>query len=556
MTNSAQAGQATAREDSGGFTHRQILTALSGLLLAILLGALDQTIVSTAMRTIADQLHGQTVQAWATTGYLVASTIAMPLYGKLSDIYGRKPMYLVAIAVFIVGSIGCALSTSMVMLAVARIVQGLGGAGLMSLPTAIIGDMAPIRDRARYFTYSTVVWVGASVIGPIVGGVFAGTASIAGISGWRWAFLINVPLGLLALLTVYKLLKLRHQRVDHRIDYWGGATLALAVIPLLVVAEQGMTWGWGSGISITMYALAAVGTVLFVLQERRMGEEGILPLHMFRRGGITLCLAVAFTIGVGMFGTVTTLPLYLQLVQGMSPTSAGLLIIPLMAGAVVSQGTAGAVIKATGRYKPIALAGLGSMAGGLLGLSFTGPDTPLWVTILLVAWVGLGIGVAITTIMLAVQNAAPKSELGVANASVSLFRQLGASIGVSALLTVMFTVTAARVGALFSDTTGNDPFHQALRDPDVMSKPANSKLHEVAQNANGTGIDLNDTSFLHQLDPQLARPVVDSFAAGCQSMFLVASFVLWVGFCMTWFLKEMRIEDHEKQAAEPSRAEA
>ncbi|WP_406636081.1 MDR family MFS transporter [Amycolatopsis sp. WGS_07] len=545
MTDSAQrAGQAGAREDTGGFTHRQILTAISGLLLAILLGALDQTIVSTAMRTIADQLHGETVQAWATTGYLIASTIAMPLYGKLSDIYGRKPMYLAAISIFVIGSVGCGLSTSMEMLAVSRIVQGLGGAGLMSLPTAVIGDMAPIQDRARYFTYSTAVWVAASVIGPIIGGAFAGAASIAGISGWRWAFLINVPLGLLALLTVYRLLNLRHQRVDHRIDYWGAATLALGIIPLLLVAEQGMTWGWGSGMAILMYAISAAGIVLFVLQERRMGVEGILPLRMLRQGSIALCLAIALTIGVGMFGTVTTLPLYLQLVRGMSPTTAGLLIIPLMVGAVISQWTTGAVIKATGRYKPIGLIGLGSMACGLLGMSLTGSGTPLWVTILLVAWIGLGIGIAITIIMLAVQNVAPKSELGVASASVSLFRQLGASIGVSALLTVLFTVTSGRIGTLFADPAGNDAFHQALRDPAVMSKPANSKLHDLAQNANGGGVDLNDMSFLHQLDPQLARPVVDSFAAGCQAMFLVASFVLWVGFCLTWFLKEMRI-DHE-----------
>ncbi|MGW7537849.1 MDR family MFS transporter [Amycolatopsis sp. NPDC054798] len=530
--------QAAAAPVPGGFTHRQILTALSGLLLAILLGALDQTIVATAMRTIADQLHGETVQAWATTGYLIASTVAMPLYGKLSDLYGRKPLYMSAIAVFVLGSIGCVLADSMVLLSLARVVQGLGGAGLMSLPTAIIGDMAPLRDRARYFTYSTVVWVAASVIGPLVGGAFAGTATILGISGWRWAFLINIPLGLLALFTVHKSLKLRHQRVEQRIDYGGSLALALGIVPLLIVAEQGLDWGWTSGLSVALYGVAAAGLIAFVLWERRMGVAGILPLRLFRRGGITLCVAVAFTVGVGMFGTITILPLYLQLVHGMSPTSAGLMIIPFMGGAVVSQGSAGVIIKATGRFKPLALAGLGSMAAGLLGMSFSGPATPLWATILLVAWIGLGIGIAITVITLAAQNSAPESEMGVANASASMFRQLGASCGIAALLTVLFAVTSSRLSELLN--SGDNAFRQALQDPVVLSNPANSKLRDLAQAGGGNGINLNDMSFLHDLDPRLSRPLVDAFASGCHWMFLTASIVLWIGFLMTWFLRELR----------------
>jgi MFS transporter, DHA2 family, tetracycline/oxytetracycline resistance protein len=532
----------TAAADTGpaGFTHRQIITALSGLLLAVLLGALDQTIVSTALRTIADQLHGQTVQAWVTTGYLVSSTIAMPFYGKLSDIYGRKPLYLAAIVIFIVGSAGCTLANSMETLAVFRVLQGFGGAGLMSLPTAIVADLAPVRERGRYFSYLMMAWVAASVLGPLAGGFFAGAGDLLGINGWRWAFLINVPLGLIALLSVRRALNLPHKRVDHSIDYWGAVTLALGLVPLLIVAEEGLNWGWGSVQSIALYVVAAIGLVLFVVVERRRGMAAMVPLRLFKRGGITLATAVNFTIGVGIFGTLTTLPLFLQLVQGKTATVAGLLIIPLMTGAILSQMVCARIIKKTGRFKKPAIVGLGSMTGSLLMLSTVTVDTPLWELVLLSAWLGLGIGLSQTIITLAIQSAAPKSELGVANAASGLFRQLGGTTGAAVFLSALFAVTTNRIGALL---TGDSSFRQALDDPALAANPADRKLLDLVHAGGNGKIDLNDTSYLQGLDPRLAHPVLESFASGFRTMFLIGGVILAVGFVLTFLLRELREED-------------
>ncbi|WP_037067844.1 MDR family MFS transporter [Pseudonocardia acaciae] len=530
----------------GALSHRQVLTAISGLLLASLLAALDQTIVSTAMRTIADQLHGQTVQAWAITGYLVSSTIAMPFYGKLSDIYGRKPLYLAAIAVFILGSAACGMSTSMEALAVSRVVQGLGGAGLMSLPTAVIADMVPVRERARYFTYAASAWVVAGLLGPLVGGYFASARSLLGTDGWRWAFLINIPLGLLALLTVYRSLRLRHRRVDHRLDFGGAAALTLGLVPLLIVVERGTAWGWGSANAIVLYALSAVGLVSFLVIERRIGARAMLPLALFGRGGIGLPVAVNFTTGVGMLGTVTAFPLYLQLVQGRSATDAGLFVLPLMIGAILAQGFSGKVIKATGHFKPLAIAGSGSMAGALLLMATVDAVTPWWANALLALWTGLGIGMAITVITLAIQNAAPHGDLGAANGAGGMVRQLGGTFGVAALLSILFSVTSARMGAVLRDAGPGDPFRRALADPAVLADPANRALVDLVNAGNGTGINLDDVSFLSRLDPRLARPLLDSFATGAHWMFLVAGLILAAGFAMTWFLKDLGVTADQK----------
>lgn len=493
---------------SGAFTHRQIITALSGLLLAIALGSLDQTIVATAMRTIADRLHGETVQAWATTGYLISSTLAMPIYGKLSDIYGRKPLYLASIVIFVIGSLACGLAHSMVDLAAFRILQGLGGAGLMSLPTAIIADLAPVRERARYFSYLMIVSVGAGVVGPLAGGAFASADTLLGVTGWRWVFLVNVPLGVLALTTVRRALNLPHEKLDHRIDYWGSAALALGLVPLLIVVEQGRSWGWASTNAITMYAVGAVGLVLFFFVERARDVEAMLPLGIFRRGGITVCILIVFTVGFGMFGFSTVVPLYLQLVQNKPPTLAGLPLLPMLAGLIIAQRAAGKVIRDSGRFKLLAVIGLGLMSASLLGLVGTGVTTSLWVIAALGLVMGLGIGLSITVLTLAMQSAAPKRELGVANAAAGLFRQLGGTTGVAVLLSLVFSVTLGRLEHL------------------------------------GTGLDtdLNDTSFLQHLDPRLARPVVDAFAWSFHLTFLVAGLVLAIGFVLTWFLTELSTE--------------
>ena len=264
------------------------MTILSGLLLGMFLAALDQTIVSTAIRTIGDDLNGLSAQAWVTTAFLITSTISTPLFGKLSDIYGRKPLFMLAITIFILGSALCGLAQSMYMLAAFRAFQGIGAGGLIPLALAIIGDIIPPRERARYQGYFMAVFATSSVLGPVVGGFFAGQSSILGITGWRWIFYINVPIGILALVVVEAGAQARPHRRDHRIDWGGAMPLVVGLVPLLIVAEQGRTWGWGSGGALACYVVGVAGLVAFVLVEARMGDDALLPLRLFRSSVFSL----------------------------------------------------------------------------------------------------------------------------------------------------------------------------------------------------------------------------------------------------------------------------
>ncbi|HET8642216.1 MAG TPA: MDR family MFS transporter, partial [Pseudonocardiaceae bacterium] len=376
MTTAAPA----AAPRSGELSHRQILTILAGLMMAMLLAALDQTIVATAIRTIADDLNGLSLQAWATTAYLITATITTPLYGKLSDLYGRKPLILVAMSVFLVGSVLCGMTGSMLELAVFRAVQGLGAGGLFSLVLAIIADIVPPRERARYQGYILAVFGTASVLGPVVGGFFAGSEEILGITGWRWVFLVNVPVGLVALLVVTRVLNIPHVRREHRIDWPGAIALAVALVPLLLVAEQGREWGWTSARSLAMFAIGAIGLVAFVLAERRIGDDALIPLRFFANSTFSVSSAVNVLIGMGMFGGLAAVPLYLQIVKGATPTEAGLMLLPMTVGIMTGSVISGQAIARTGRYKILPVAGTAIMVVGLLLFSRVGVDTPLWQT--------------------------------------------------------------------------------------------------------------------------------------------------------------------------------
>ncbi len=352
-------------------THKQIMVVLSGLLLGMFLAALDQTIVSTAMRTIADELNGQTAQAWVTTAYLITSTISTPLYGKLSDSYGRKPFYLFAIVIFVVGSVLCGLAQSVYELAAYRAVQGLGAGGLMSLAFAIVGDLVPPRQRGRYQGWFMAVFGTSSVLGPVLGGAFAGQDSLLGVDGWRWIFYLNVPIGLLALAVVSRRLSLPRRTSTTRVDYLGAALLATTIVPVLLVAEKGREWGWGSGLTLGLSAVALLSLIGFVLRERAVGEAAILPLRVFRSSVFSLTSVTALLVGAGMFGGLVVLPLYLQIVRGSSPTEAGLQLIPLMVGIFATSTLAGLIMSRTGRYKLLPTFGTALMFAALLPSAFT-----------------------------------------------------------------------------------------------------------------------------------------------------------------------------------------
>ncbi|MEV0677319.1 MDR family MFS transporter [Actinosynnema sp. NPDC050436] len=534
-------------------THRQILTILSGLLLGLFLAALDQMIVATAMKTIADQLNGQTLQAWATTAYLITATISTPLYGKLSDIYGRKPMYLTAISLFLAGSLLSGIANSMYELAAFRAVQGLGAGGLMSLAMAILADITSPRERSKYTGYFMAVFGVASVAGPVVGGLFAGLETFLGTAGWRWVFLVNVPIALVALVVVAKVLNIPHKRVNHRIDFLGAATITIGLVPLLIVAEQGREWGWASGTSIAMYVVGVLGLVAFVFVQKRMGDEALLPLRLFRRQTFSLGNVVNFLLGIGMFGGMVSLPLYLQIVKGYSATEAGLMMLPLTFGIMTAAGTSGQYTAKTGRYRIFPIVGLGLMSVVLFTFSTVGTDTPVWQPLVLMFFMGAGLGLCMQTLLVAIQNDAEPRDMGVATASATFFRQIGGTVGTAVFLSVLFSTVGDKIGNALNSAFGNPEFMAALARPENQQFAASLK-------DGGAGLSLDNTEFLTKLDPVLARPFLDGFSGSIDLVFLVGGLVTVVGFAVVWFLREVplstrsgleRVNDEDEAAQAP-----
>ncbi|QJY45775.1 MDR family MFS transporter [Pseudonocardia broussonetiae] len=528
---------APAPTAAGSLSHKQILTIFAGLMIGMFLAALDQTIVATSIRTIADDLDGLSLQAWATTAYLITATITTPLYGKLSDIFGRKPLFLIAIGIFVLGSIACTFATSMYQLAAFRAIQGLGAGGLFSLALTIIGDIVAPRERAKYQGYFVAVFGTSSVLGPVAGGFFAGQAEILGITGWRWVFLINVPLGILALAVVTKVLNVPHTKRSHRIDWPGALALVVGLVPLLIVAEQGRIWGWDSGRSIACYAVGVLGIVAFVLLERRIGDDALLPLRMFRSGVFAWGSVAGFIAGIGMFGALALLPLYLQIVKGSTPTEAGLQTLPLVLGIMSMSVFSGQMISRTGRYKIWPIIGLSLMILGIGALSFIGVDTPYWQVALIMVVIGWGLGGNMQPLTLAVQNDAAPRDMGVATASATFFRQMGGTLGTAVFISVLFSVLGGRVADNFRAAAGTPAFQAALTDPAVLANPANAPILQGLQG--GGGLSLDDSSFLATADPVLARPILDGFAGSMSVVFLGAAAVLVLGLFAVIMMKEV-----------------
>ena len=502
---------------AGPLTHRQILVVLSGLLLGMFLAALDQTIVSTAMRTIADELQGQTAQAWVTTAYLITSTISTPLYGKLSDTYGRKPFYLFAIGIFVVGSVLCGTATDIYQLAAYRAVQGIGAGGLMSLAFAIVGDLVPPRERGRYQGYFMSVFGTSSVLGPVIGGALAGQESLLGVDGWRWIFYLNVPIGLAALFVVTRNLHLPSRRSTSRIDYVGAGLLTAAVVPLLLVAEKGREWGWGSGLTLGLIALTLASLVVFVPWERRMGEAAILPLRIFSSSVFNYSSAVALLVGTSMFGALVVLPLYLQIVRGNSPTKAGLLLTPLMVGIIVTSGISGKVMSRTGKYKKLPVMGTIVMFVAVLLFSTLDVDTPVWQASIYMALMGAGLGLSMQTLVISVQNALPPRDMGVATSSVTFFRSMGGTFGAAIALAVLFSTLA-----------GN-----------IQARAVAAGLPQSVIDRFGQASALNDTSVIATLPDAVRRVVLEGFADSMRTVFLTVAVLLVPAFLLSLRIKEL-----------------
>jgi EmrB/QacA subfamily drug resistance transporter len=459
-------------------THRQILLVIYGLMAGMFLSSLDQTIVGTAIRTIGDDLHGLDQQAWVTTAYLITSTISVPIYGKLSDIFGRRPLFLFGISVFILGSVLATFSSSMLMLAAFRGVQGIGAGALMSLPLAIMADILAPRERAKYQGYFFAVFGISSLIGPLVGGLFAGANEILWINGWRWVFLINLPIGLIALGMVIAFLHLpkvgKHK--NPRIDWWGATAVIVALVPLLLVAEQGREWGWASFAAITCYVIGGLGAIAFVLIEIAMKDDAIIPIRLFHSRPFSWATGIGVLVGFGMFGAMMTIPLYMQIVGGLTPTESGFAMLPMVFGLMGSSMAAGQITARTGKYGIFPRTGTLIMALGFLLLTFVSYDTPVWFMMIGMFVVGLGLGQLMQSLVMTSQNAVEAQDMGVATSAATFFRQIGGTLGTAIMLSILFTLLPTNIVHSMADKPTLTSALNAALDPAVAGEKKNQAV--------------------------------------------------------------------------------
>jgi EmrB/QacA subfamily drug resistance transporter len=480
---------------------QRVRLIFGALLLVLLLASLDQTIVSTALPTIVGDLGGIQHLSWVVTAYLLASTIAGPLYGKLGDLYGRKKLLQAAIVIFLIGSALCGLSQNMGELIAFRALQGLGGGGLMVTTIAVVGDIIPPRERGRYQGFFGGVFGVSTVIGPLLGGFFVDNLS------WRWIFYVNVPIGLAALAVIAVVFQARPPTAQARVDYLGAAVLAGALSAIVLFTSLGgTTYGWASAQSIALITIGVALIAVFPFVELR-APEPILPLELFRNRVFAVTSAVGFIVGLALFGSVTYLPLFLQIVKGKSPTQSGLLLTPLMAGVLVTSITSGNLITRYGRYRPFPIAGTAIATVGLYLLSLLGADTSTWVAAAYMLVVGLGLGMVMQVLVLAAQNAVPYRLLGVATSGSTLFRQVGGSVGVSLF------------GAIFANRLAHE---LAARLPLGAQLPAAANPAAVKR-----------------LPTAVHAPYVAGFSAALEPVFLAASGIMFVAFLLTWLLPEV-----------------
>lgn len=528
-------------ETSTYLEHSQIKKVLAGLMLGMFLAALDQTIIATAIRTIGDDLQGLSIQAWATTAYLITSTITTPIYGKLGDIFGRKILFNWAISIFILGSLLSAFANSMYELAVFRAVQGLGAGGLFVLALAIIGDIVPPRERSRYQAYFIAVFGSASVLGPIVGGFLAGQESILGLTGWRWVFFVNVPIGIFALLVVNRTLKiLTVNKQAHRIDWWGATFITIGLVPLLLLAEQGTKWGWTSIPSLLAMSIGIGGLIAFVIVEIKMKDAAIIPMRLFKDKTFSFISIVAALTGIAMFGGLVTVPLYLQIVKGATPTEAGLQLLPLTFGIAIGSVIAGRTISKTGRYRIFPILGSTFLTVSFLLAATVSPDTIYMFIALVSFFFGIGLGFVMQPTLIAAQNAVPKSDMGVATSSVTLFRQMGATMGTAVFLSILFSQISVQSNQRFDEALTNSEFQTALNNP----KNAETLL-ELENIKTGTSA-LDDSSWISESDEILVRPLLEGFTDSLTIIFLIAAGLMLFGFFAAYFVPNNKIENVKK----------
>ena len=517
----AETAPAAHIEEPAERSHAEIMVVITALMLAMFLSALDQTVVSTALPRIASDLNGLSKYSWVATAYLLTSAVTTPLYGKISDMFGRKKIFQAAIVIFLIGSMLCGAARSMNQLIFFRGLQGIGAGGLMVLAMTIVGDIVPPRIRGRYQGYFGAMFAVSSVIGPLLGGFFADANSILGITGWRWIFYINVPIGIVALTAIATRLHLPVRRSPHKIDYAGATLLAVSVITLLLATVWGgVEYPWGSKQIISLFTAAIVGGGLFVWREK-YAKEPIMPLYLFKNSIFSVASLLSFLIGIVMFGALIFLPQYQQLVRGDSATKSGLMLLPMIVGLMFASVGAGRLISKIGRYRMFPLIGTVMVILSFWLFSHIAVDTSrvllgVWMVIL-----GLGIGMVMPVLTLAVQNAVERKDLGAATSSVTFFRSIGSSLG------------AAIFGAILT----NQLTHH------IMQSIGGSAGAHAAKALSASATNL------HGLPPSVEHKVLVAFANSFQDVFLVGIPLAVLALIVALFLKESPLRTSARQEA-------
>ena len=494
------------------FSHREILIIFSGLMGGLFLAALDQTVVATALPTIVGELGGLEYYSWVVTAYLLSSTVSTPLYGKISDMYGRRVVLQVAIVIFLVGSLLAGIAPDMLQLVIFRGLQGVGAGGLMAMTFAVIGDVVSPRERGRYIGLLAGVWAFASVIGPFIGGFIVDNST------WRWVFLINLPVGLVALIVMSRVLRLPPVHRPHRLDIEGAMLLVVGVTTLLLaLVWGGVDYPWSSPRIIALVATGGVALAGFVVWEARVAEP-ILPLRLFASSTFSISSVLGFLIGMALFGGVIFLPLFLQIVSGVSATNSGLLLLPLTAGIVVGSVGSGRIISVTGRYRAWPIGGLALASVGMYLLSTMTADTSFTASGVYMVVMGLGVGGAMQVTVLVVQNAADYRDLGVATSSVQFFRQMGGAFGVAVFGAIMNARLAAEL-------------------------PRRVPISAVAEVGGDMSRLLSSPTMIRELAPEIAHGIAGAVEVAIQSVFSWAVPMMLLGFVLSWFLKEIPLRE-------------
>lgn len=494
---------------SGEESKPSVRLLMGALMLVMLLSALDQTIVSTALPTIVGELGGLDRLSWIVTAYMLASTIVVPLYGKFGDLFGRKTVLQISVILFLIGSALCGLAQNMEQLIFTRALQGLGGGGLMVVSMAAVADIIPPADRGKYQGLFGGVFGLATVIGPLLGGFIVQHAS------WRWIFYINLPLGLFALLIINAVFKADNKRKPHEIDYPGAVCLSLALVGItLFTSEGGTLRAWSDPQLWCILAFGLVGVIGFIYEERRAWEP-IIPLGLFRNRSFSLSSLMAFIVGMSLFGSVTFLPLYLQVVKGSTPTEAGLQLLPLMGGLLITSIASGRIISRTGRYRLFPIVGTLLATVGMGLMTTLTLNSPLWQIYLYACVLGMGMGMVMQVLVLAVQNSVTPDRIGVATSSVTLFRSVGGSMGV------------ALFGAMFSHVLKSG-LTTLVEKGDVL--PA--ALDPVA---------------VHHLPHDVQQAYLQVFSEAVHAAFQMAAGVMLLAFILSLFLPESPLRSKAKQ---------